>query len=76
MCTKGVVKQIALLFIFLSCALQAQFFDQPDPYPEIYTSIQVMPYSAVGWNLYQNFFDAILKERELHTVIEVGVYGK
>ncbi len=65
---------LVLLCITLYFPLAAEQYDLPDPYPEIYESIEVLPYRMHGWHQYQSIFDPLLEKKQIHTVIEVGVF--
>ncbi len=43
--------------------------DEP---PGIYSAIKVLPFDAHGWFYNEFALDALFKEHEIHTVIELG----
>ncbi len=70
------MKKACLIFILLFSCINANANDTPfpDPYPEIYEQIQVLPPNIHGWVIHEGVFDPLLAEKKFSTVIEVGVW--
>jgi predicted O-methyltransferase YrrM len=65
---------VGLFACYFSISSYADEFSFPDPYPEIYKQVEVLPYFCHGWNKYNVIFDSLLAQQKFKTVIEVGVF--
>ncbi len=66
-----------LVPIFLISMLHGASFDLPrnllpDPYPQVYETIDLLPFNAHGWYPHSEIFEKIFQEREIKNIIEVG----
>ncbi len=43
----------------------------PDPYPEVYEQVEVLPYYRHGWHLHEKF-KSILASGNIHVIVEIG----
>ena len=50
--------------------LPSNFF--PDPYPQVYEDVKLLPFDPHGWYPHETIFEEIFQEREIKYVIEVG----
>ena len=67
-------KRIALFIIvcFVPILLRAESHDFPDPYPEVYQSIEVLPLNLHGWHGHEKEVLEIFAKKEIRVVAEVG----
>lgn len=67
------MKIIAYLSLLMPIGLGASEYGFPDPYPDVYENILVLPLYRHGWYLHEQF-KKILSEPQVKTVVEVGVW--
>lgn len=66
-----------LIPIFLISMLHGSSFNLPsnllpDPYPQVYESINPLPFNSHGWYQHAKVFEKIFHEHEINNIIEVG----
>jgi SAM-dependent methyltransferase len=61
------------LFLLAFLSLFANEYAFPDPYPEVYDNVEILPEYRHGWYLHGQFA-AFFKTRSIKTVVEVGVW--
>ena len=68
-------KTLGILLLGLSF-LEARADDYcfPDPYPEVYERVEVLPPLVHGWCVHDYIFGPLLADQKIRTVIEVGVW--
>lgn len=69
------MKKLVIFFLLLASSLfSADQYGFPDPYPEIYTQIKPLPPFIKGWAFDYRYFEKVIKEKKVKTIIEVGVF--
>src|SRR5262245_3692751 len=58
--------------LLLSIALTTIDTVLPDPYPAIYENVELMPFNDHGWYPNAGYFERLVKEHDIKTVVEIG----
>lgn len=61
----------SLLVMSLFTGVHANMYDFPDPYPEVYQNVEVLPLNMHGWYRHEDF-KPIFATKDLEVVVEVG----
>ena len=65
--------KLILFFKFVAYALSAEVRDFPDPYPGVYSSMELLPPFLHGWYRHEQIKD-IIATHSIKAVVEVGVW--
>lgn len=67
------IKQLLFFIVCIAAANAAEVNDVlPDPYPEVYERVTLMPFNNHGWYPHAQRFDHLIREHGIKNVIEVG----
>lgn len=63
-----------MMTLTLSCYLHTATLNEilPDPYPQVYEKIKVLPYNAHCWYGHGPIFERLAKEHKIKNILEVG----
>ncbi len=65
--------RVSCFFVFLLSICYGDDYGFPDPYPEVYESIDTLPTNLHGWNL-PSALEPLIEEGDIKTIVEVGAW--